>query len=412
MSRTRLYFFNPTCDFAVANGSPSWQPNATLARMEEDMASIVRFLSNPEDLVLLKQLPSNELTHIMKSVGFPQPHFITFDSFPIKPGTIKEIIPWGWSPAFIRMITTLTETGKYLSNLPGIPPWMQADKELRSRLTSLKALHHILEHHSHDSFISVDMVSKVCQNMEEIESQIAENGKLILKLPWSSSGRGLIPITEIPLHQTVKQQINSAFKSQGYLMAEPYLDKVHDLAFLFQLNQGAIRFLGISRFFTNHKGQYQGNYLGGFPPGIPDEEREFLEWASERLPGLFTRILNEAGLTQTYSGPLGIDTLIFRDDEGKLKINPCLEINWRNTMGHISLALEKYLQPSSYGIFRTWQGKRKTFTQWLSENPPRHKLCNNTGKIISGLIPLTEFAYNNQFGAWLEVIPQYSQTTL
>ena len=411
MSLPRLYVFNPTCDFAVANGNHSWQPNATLSRMQEDMSGIVRFLAKPDDIVLLKRLPSDELSHLMESVGFPQPQFRTFDSFSIKPETIKEVRPWGWSPAFIRMITTLTETGKYLSTPSGISPWQMVDKELRSRKTSLYTLYHILKNHFHDNFISVAMVSKVCQNMEEIESQIAENGKLMLKLPWSSSGRGLIPITEIPLHQTVKQRIHSALKSQGYLMAEPFLDKVHDLAFLFQIDQGEINYLGISRFFTDLKGQYQGNNLGGFPSDIPDEEKEFLEWAVTILPGLFTRIFHESGLTETYSGPLGIDTLIFKDNAGRLKINPCLEINWRFTMGHISIEIEKYLHPASYGIFRTWQGKGKPFTQWISEHPPHFKLCENTGKIISGLIPLTEFAYNNQFGAWLEIIPKKPKTT-
>ncbi len=406
MSLPRLYIFNPTCDFAVANGSPSWQPNATLSRMEEDMASIVRFLSNPEDLVLVNRLPSNELYRVMESVGFPQPRFRTFDSYSSTPEPIKEIRPWGWSPAFNRMIATLTEAGKYLPNPTGVSPWLLADKELRSRQTSLNALHHLLKSHFHDNFISLDMISKVYNNKVEIETYAATNPRLLLKLPWSSSGRGLIPITETPVHQSVKQQINSALKSQGYLMAEPFLDKVHDLAFLFQIDQGEIRFLGISRFFTNHKGQYQGNNLGGFPVDIPEEEKEFLKWAIDLLPGLLTKILYETGLAEAYSGPLGIDTLIFRDKEGKLKINPCLEINWRYTMGHISLELEKYLNPSSYGIFRTWHGKGKTFTQWVGEQSPQHKICNNTGKIISGFIPLTEFKYNNQFGAWLEVIPK------
>lgn len=401
-----LFLFNPTCDFAVANGSPNWQPNAVLMRMEEDMASIVRFLATPKDIILLIRLPSPELCLLLKSAGFPDPRFITFDSFLNNPEQVRDIHPWGWSPAFIRFIKPVINSGNCISKNPGIALWKKSDKELRSRDTARMVLLNILQNHFHENFLPLTLAPQVCQTLEEIESYALKHGPLMMKSPWSSSGRGLIPITEIPFHKSIKQQLASALKSQGFVMAEPLLEKVHDLAFLYDSNRGIIKFSGISRFFTNTKGQYEGNYLGDFPADITHPERNFLEWAILHLPKLHIKVLTETGLINSYSGPLGIDTLIFRDEAGNLKINPCLEINWRYTMGHISLELENYIHSSSRGIFRIWQGKEKSFSQMVRAKEPHFKTCHESGKIISGFIPLTEFACDNQFGAYMEASPK------
>ncbi|GAP68901.1 hypothetical protein BA6E_10643 [Bacteroidales bacterium 6E] len=405
----RLFVFNPTCDFAVANGSPSWQPNAMLTRMEEDMATIVRFLATPDDLVLLKKLPSPELSRLMISAGFTEPRYTTFDSFTNTPETIKEIHPWGWSPAFIRQISPFLKPKNNPAITNEIFLWKESDKQLRSRLTSHMLLQLILHKHSNEKFIPIHMTPRICHTMVEIEQFASETGPLMLKSPWSSSGRGLIAVKEIPIHLSIRQQITGALKSQGYIMAEPLLEKVQDLAFLYNSVHGKISFTGISRFFTDNRGQYKGNYLRGFPDETPREEKEFIDWSIAELPGLLIKALTDAGLNNLYSGAFGIDTLIFRDHAGNLRINPCLEINWRFTMGHICMGIEKYIYPSSFGIFRTWQGREKSFASWIAEQNPHHTLCDKSGKILSGFIPLTEFAYNNHFGAWLEVFPKQAK---
>lgn len=406
----RLFVFNPTCDFAVANGSPSWQPNAMLTRMEEDMATIVRFLATPDDIVLVKKLPSPEMSRLMISAGFTEPRFTTFDSFSNTPVPIKEIHPWGWSPAFIRQISPFLESKNNPAITNEIFSWKESDKQLRSRLTSQMLLKKLLQEYFNEKFIPIHLMPRICHTLEEIETFASETGPLMLKSPWSSAGRGLIAVTEIPLHRSIRQQINGTLKSQGYMMAEPLLEKVQDLAFLFDSVQGKITFTGISRFFTDNRGQYKGNYLSGFPAETPNEEKEFIDWSIAELPGLLIKALTDAGLNNLYSGPFGIDTLIFRDYAGNLKINPCLEINWRFTMGHISMGIKKNIHPSSYGIFRTWQGRDKSFASWISEHNPHQTLCNKSGKILSGFIPLTEFAYNNHFGAWLEVFPKQTKS--
>ncbi|MDY4966911.1 MAG: hypothetical protein SO094_00910, partial [Prevotella sp.] len=39
-----------------------------------------------------------------------------------------------------------------------------------------------------------------------------------------------------------------------------------------------------------------------------------------------------------YVGPFGVDMMIIKTQSG-LKVNPCVEINLRRTMGHVALSL-------------------------------------------------------------------------
>ena len=47
-----IYLFNPTCEYAVANGHTSWQPNRLLQKMEEDLGTLPLFFARPQDVIL------------------------------------------------------------------------------------------------------------------------------------------------------------------------------------------------------------------------------------------------------------------------------------------------------------------------------------------------------------------------
>jgi hypothetical protein len=41
-----------------------------------------------------------------------------------------------------------------------------------------------------------------------------------------------------------------------------------------------------------------------------------------------------------YEGPLGVDMMVFQTNTG-VRIHPCVEINFRNTMGHVAIFREQ-----------------------------------------------------------------------
>jgi hypothetical protein len=237
--------------------------------------------------------------------------------------------------------------------------------------------------------------------VEELANQWKQ---LMVKLPWSSSGRGLQPVTKFPIHQSVRQRISGMLKNQGEVFVEPLLEKVFDLGFLYEVTSDDVKWLGPSLFFTDEKGQYKGNYLNGLPSDISDELNLFINEVLEIIPSIHINLLNRAEIRKLYQGPFGIDTLIYRNIEGELKINPCLEINWRFTMGHVALNLEQYLHKEVKAIFRTYYDNQKSFFIFARENIQNQPLKLSDGKIASGFIPLTEISEDSIFGAYLSVI--------
>jgi len=232
---------------------------------------------------------------------------------------------------------------------------------------------------------------------------MAKWGKLMVKAPWSSSGRGLQPIRYKPIHPKVWAKILAMVKDQGYTIVEPYLDKVIDLAFQFELKKGKIRYLGISNFSTDYKGQYNGNSLNGLPDSLNENVKEFIE----RVPSLVIKpiieILEASDFANNYEGCFGVDTLIFKDEAGELKVNPCLEINVRHNMGLLCLTLEKFIVPHKKGIFRTWFQPGTSFRTFTQEMEKKHPLIIANKKIVSGFYALTEAKEDTQFGAYLLV---------
>lgn len=402
-----IYLFNPSCDFAVGNGSPSWQPGKLIRTMEHDLGNLPQFLGKSGDIVLTSGMPSPRLCDWLANAGFPVPQFLHFNTYSRIIPAVEEsagwLRPWGWSPAAHQHLKAFKPfcSGKFLES--PMAQWNPLHRDLFSRNTAAAALRLILEESGYPLFLDKKAQPRICTTLSGIETLADHWGKLMIKMPWSSSGRGLQPITRFPLHPSIARRISGMLKSQGYILAEPLHRKAADLAFLYDISGDRISFTGYSRFFTDDKGQYKGNYLNGWPGSFPDEVKSFAAMAESLLPEIHIRILKKLNVSELYSGPLGIDVLIYRDNNNHLRINPCQEINWRYTMGNIALHLEKSLHRLSSGIFGIYYDPQVSFKEMtgrlLSTHPPLLK----EGRIYSGYVPLTEFSAENLFGAYIRI---------
>lgn len=192
-------------------------------------------------------------------------------------------------------------------------------------------------------------------------------------------------------------------KDQGYTIVEPYLDKVIDLAFQFEIKKGKVSYLGISNFSTDYKGQYNGNSLNGLPNSLPRNVVEFIESVPALTLQPIKVILEASEMAKNYEGYFGVDTLIFKNDAGELKVNPCLEINVRYNMGLLCLTLERFIVPHKKGIYRTWFQPGTFFKDLKKEMETKHPLVLEGNKIASGFFPLTEAKEDTMFGAYILV---------
>lgn len=105
----------------------------------------------------------------------------------------------------------------------------------------------------------------------------------------------------------------------------------------FEIVDGVVKYCGLSLFQTI-KGAYAGNVLAS-----EEEKEEILaSYVSlDKLAQIRQHIIEilQPVLKSIYSGPFGVDMMIYADDERRLQINPCVELNLRRTMGHVALSL-------------------------------------------------------------------------
>lgn len=400
-----IFLYNPTCEYAVASGNPWWQPNRLLQKMEADMSSIPMFLVQKGDYILVWKQPSSPFLQTFEALDFDLPKFIevkkalTCDEILKNP--VGKLKPWGWSPAAHQLLSPLKPSCSTDFRESPVAVWKPEYREFYSRRFALETLKHLLADYNNPDFLPEFLIPEICTTQTEIEALFKRWGELLIKAPWSSSGRGLQPVTKSPVHPKVWEKLLGIINSQGFVMVEPLLEKALDLAFQFEISKGKISYLGISNFTTDPKGQYTGNHLNGLPGHIDPEVASFAASVPEFLIQPLIHILEKSELAKNYEGNFGVDTLIFYDQNCKLKINPCLEINLRQNMGLVSLSLEKIIHPEKKAMFRTYYHPGISFYRFKKEMEEKHPAVISQKKLVSGFFPLTGADENTMFGAYL-----------
>jgi hypothetical protein len=402
-----IYLFNPTCEYAVANGNASWQPNALLKKMEEDLGVLPLFFAGRDDLVLVKKMPSANFTDLLRDIGIKPPGFILTEDALKKNMLAEKLLgklrPWGWSPAVHQLLSPLKEHCSDEFKKSPVSKWDPAMKELSSKKFGLEILKTILPSLPAEIMIDKSLLPEICYSRFEIENMLNRFGKIMIKAPWGSSGRGLQPVTKLPVADKVWEKIMGIIRQQGYLIAEPLLMKQLDMALQFELKNGRVLYLGVSRFLTDKKGQYKGNLLNGWPGTYDPEVTTFADDLIPVIRETLIKAIENSKLSTHYEGFFGVDTIIFRDKNGKLKANPCLEINVRQNMGLLSLYLNKLIFNGKKGIFKIYYSQGKSFYDFIKEMQSKYPINIENSRIRSGFMPLTDANDKTLFGACLLV---------
>lgn len=402
-----VYFFNPTCEYAVANGNVSWQANKLLQKMESDLSNIVQYFALESDVVLVKKEIDPLFLQKLKQINIKIPEFITLagalnsSEFIDKPK--NKLSPWGWSPAAHKLLEPLKKSCSDEFQLSKVAVWKNEYKNLYSKKTAKEVLEMVLSHCSSKHLIAENNIPAICTSKTDFELAIKKWGKIMVKAPWSSSGRGLQPITKTPVHEKVWEKILGIVKDQGYAIAEPFYQKIFDYDLQFRIEKGKVEYVGESIFTTNTKGQYLGNYLNGFPDKMNKKHITFLrETSNVVLPFLITAIENSS-IGKFYEGNFGIDMLLVLNENKQLKLHPCLEINVRKSMGLLAISLEKLISNHKKGMFSSYFNPQTLFSDFSTEMQRNHPLQLKNGKIEKGYFPITPSGNKEQFGAYILV---------
>ena len=294
--------FNPSNDMALAANLRQYTPPRHIQQMEADLVGLARFWDEG---------------------------------------------PWGWSLAtkqyYLRKGIPETE-------LP-TDEWLAEHRRLSSRefaVNYYQRMAPLLSPHEDGrnlllpcqaryitSFTPQELFA-LCESQRDGEASLSplrgSRRGLILKSPWSSSGRGNIVVRE-PVEkfdQLLLRRIQKTIREQGGIVVEPfYADKELDFAMEFWADGSSTRFLGYSVFSADEMGHYGGNYVES-----QDELLKRISLPDELLQRLIDYHQRELSRL-SYRGPVGIDMMRLSDG----RVHPCVEINFRRTMGLLALAL-------------------------------------------------------------------------
>ena len=317
-----LHIFNPEHDIALASNLANFTAPHAGRQLRADLGFLPAIWAKEDDVVLV-----DNVEHAQKAsrrVAW-QSGKVLFANVP--PQDIDGISVWGWDKA---LKAQLKRKGCAPSLLPS-DAQLEHIRQLSHRRTSARLLPLL-------QMQGTVGESYECTKPEEVEMLLQKYGQVVMKAPWSSSGRGLRFCDAARLVNSEKLIMNNWFHNlverQGSVMVEPYYDKVKDFGMEFSADgQGHIRYEGLSLFHTVN-GAYVGNILA--------TERAKQGMLSRYIPVDFVNCIREKIISHLdlgdYAGPFGVDMMIVKSTDGFL-LHPCVEINLRRTMGHVALSL-------------------------------------------------------------------------
>ena len=332
----QIHFFNPDHDIALALNQRRFATLHVGRQMRSDLGYIPALWAEDGDVVVVEDIDAAELLYKRHKLSSrARVEFVTTEQLEnTVSGDGYRFAPWGWNKS-IRSTFLDAKIPKTM-----LPSEQQLDsiRMLSNRALAVKLLS------SMKGMQGVIGLSAVCNSSEEVEEALKLHKDIVVKAPWSSSGRGVryISIDDGP-NENVQKWINNTLEKQGSIIVEKKCRKIQDFAMEFQAKtDGKVVYDGLS-LFTTKNGAYTGNIL------LPEDEKEeylhryfsptLLDEVKKQIETFLTKEINGA-----YTGPLGVDMMIcspWEEGTSAVVLNPCIEINMRRTMGHVALALTR-----------------------------------------------------------------------
>ena len=329
----KLHIFNPEHDLALAANLQQFTAPHAGRQLRSDLAFIPALWADQGDWVLVDDIDNalDKVRHLGEHLA-EKVEFITKVQLEhaLKTEFLDSIHPWGWNLSLKHELERM-----------GVPDIMLPTDDTLNKVRMISSRQWAAQH--------LQQGVVYADSYEKVKALVLQQGKAVVKAPWSSSGRGVKYVAadefrtagEYPAFERWTRNI---IAHQGGVTVEPYYNKVKDFGMEFEMRDGKVNYLGLSLFDTI-KNAYSGNLLCS-----EEEKLDILKQyvSEETLSVARQRIMDimEPALKDVYSGPFGVDMMIASKD-GQLELVSCIELNLRRTMGHVALDLAKIANSQS-----------------------------------------------------------------
>lgn len=333
------HLFNPDHEIALAMNARSFVPSRNVRQMCHDLAFLPALWAEDGDCVIAEDAEYAKQAYVRLELKKKKEiQFITLKDAAVQITKNDALKPWGWNMTVCEMFRTAGMPALIIPTEKQLLMW----RTLSGRATAVR-LSEMMKSISHTVGIA-----EVCNTECMVEEYLEHYGSIVVKAPFSSSGRGVRFVDEY--NEQTERWIKNIIRQQGYVTVERKYDKVLDFAVeLIAEADGSIRYEGLSLFKTNG-GAYTGNLL------VSEDEkwdiltqymsRENIEDIIHNVNSNLVKIIDGR-----FVGPFGVDMMIVMgEDEPSYRVHSSVEINMRRTMGHVALALS---QCGECGVMRT-----------------------------------------------------------
>ncbi|MDF1656084.1 MAG: DUF455 family protein [Verrucomicrobiales bacterium] len=400
-----VFYFNPEAENRAAVSPAVYHPPAKIQAVVDDLESLVLFLAKRDDLVLMRNVPSPTHRLRLSGAGFHLPEIeglgsnglLKSDSI-LHQRKIHRFLPWSKAPNLKADFHSFSENE---ANGTDHWKWHDKDRSMFSKSAQAKALSPWFG----ESF--------AVQNRDDLEGAIEafrSKGidRIILKQSFATAGSGMRRLSFSDLESLLARGFTEVPSKGGGILLEPCHARIFDFSIQFEIENGRARRVSTVEQLIAPSGGYRGTVaMQKFCQGLDPAIARFL--MNEALPqydegSAFITDLEKWASQFNFSGALGVDAYLYRDDEGKLSHRTACEINPRYTMGRVAHELRKQIAPG-YGLLL-----KMVKTAELEKSDPTVELKN--GQLCGGSLLLTEPQSNSHFAALIHVAKHRSHLRL
>lgn len=393
----KVFVFNPENDLALADGTAAYSAPPAAMRIAYDLSTLPLWYGEEGSYVYMPDALHREYYNALaSSFTLARPYDKTHLD------EVTELLPWGWSMQMRRRLRQLGVNEEYLPAEQEI----NTMRDLSSRKSSIKIVEALKQRG-----IDVPEIPVFFTTPDDVACFVNSRERCVIKAPWSGSGKGIMwgkGRVERPLEQFYKGII----RRQGGVVCENFLEGVVEFAMEFRATGEKVCFAGYS-LFTTSNAAYNGNILA--------TDSDIEKFLSSYIPaetissvkGNLSLVLTELLSKSRYTGYLGIDMMIYNDG-GKIRLNPCMEMNLRMNMGMVSrIFYDKYIFAGALGKYYVAFFKAKGEALERHENLQKNNpLLLNDGKITSGYLNLSPVTEETSYMAYVVIEPGKSVTEL
>jgi len=321
-----LWVFNPGCEEELLR--PETPPARAAGILEHDLAALPWVFAAQGDLVLVPEPPRTAWLSHLAQAGFTLPELCT------APGARPpgRLAPWGAS-------------ARLRARFPGLPsPDPEPAAFRKDTANALLAR------------VAPDLAGRACTSWEEVAEAAAElerrGERPAVKPVLSAAGRGI-------LRRVEEAAVRRLLRDQPAVLVVPWLQREVDLSLHLDLLGSQARVRGLTVFQTDAGGRWLGSLASDALTALSSEHRRFLHQLPGGLPRWCERLAAQVGALLHplwVEGPVGVDMLIGRLNNGEPVLHPLVELNPRWTMGRVALALRPRIAPGREAWLRLLPG--------------------------------------------------------